>query len=52
MTFLRALAGYTWRLTRVASAAALLVGGPMHPASYAEDPLGDELAILWALQQA
>lgn len=45
MTLLRA---HGWRIALVASAAAALVGGPMHPSADAEDPLLEELATMTA----
>ena len=45
MTLLR---NHGWRVALVASAAAALVGGPMHPSGDAEDPLLEELATMTA----
>ncbi|HZG97228.1 MAG TPA: hypothetical protein VEY14_03105 [Nocardioidaceae bacterium] len=45
MTLLRT---HGWRIALVTSAAAALVGGPMHPSADAEDPLREELATMTA----
>lgn len=45
MTLLRT---HGWRIALALSGLAALVGGPMHPASDAEDPLREELAVMTA----
>ncbi|GAA0794225.1 hypothetical protein [Spirilliplanes yamanashiensis] len=42
------LRNHGWRLALVASGVVMLAGGPMHPASDAEHPLREELAIMTA----